>query len=149
MRTSTHAPPFDALAQLERALQDLGLLLPRGLARGMDDLHEAGVRLEDAVAVARGERRMQLEVLLPLSREVERSHGLERLGQVVHDEAEVRAEHLAADDVHLPPGDVGVYAVDERGVVIDGRQVLEQVGLADHVAHVVAGVSHKNKRRLR
>ena len=41
-----------------------------------------------------------------------------------------------------------MHAIDEGGVVIDLRQVLEQVGLPDHVPYVVTGVSHEGEGRL-
>ena len=137
-----------ALAQLHRELQYPRLLLGRGVLPREDDLHEAGIGLEYSVAVARGEVVGELEALAVQAGVVQVPQCAQGLGQVVHDEAVARGEHVAADYVHLPARDVGVDAVDEGGVVVDGRQVLEEVGLVDHVAHVVAGVAHEGERRL-
>ena len=41
-----------------------------------------------------------------------------------------------------------MQAVDERRVVVHGGQVVQKVGLVDHVAHVVARVAHERHRRL-
>ena len=51
----------------------------------------------------------------------------ERLGKVVNDEALRLAEALATYDVNLPAGDVGVKAVEKGRVVVDLRQVVEEV----------------------
>ena len=39
-------------------------------------------------------------------------------------------------------------AVDEGRIMVDNGQVLKEVSLVDHVAHVVARVAHKHERRL-
>ena len=44
-----------------------------------------------------------------------------RFRKIIHDEAEIGGEHVSSDDVHLPTRDIGVGAVNESWIVIDGR----------------------------
>ena len=51
---------------------------------------------------------------------------LQDLGQIVHDKAVAVGEHLAADDVDFPAGDVEMDPVKECGVVELVGQLVER-----------------------
>lgn len=123
-------------------------LLHAGLAMRIQDLHEAGERLVDSISVARRDVTREREVRLIAVRVVRRTHRLEHLGDVVDHEPIAIREHLPADGVNLPSRDVMVEPVEVARVVIALGQLVEQVGVLEHVRNGVRGVAHEHHRRL-
>ncbi len=83
-----------------------------------------------------------------LVREVLRPLGTQDLGEVVDDEAVTGGEHLRADRSDLPAGDVVVDAVEPRRVAVGVGQLVEQVGVLEHVRHGVRRVADEGHRGL-
>ncbi len=109
---------LDALAALDREAQDLFDLLGGGLLVRVEQLHQTGEGLVDAVSVASGDVRSECVVLLVTIGVVEISHRLEDFGNVVDDETVTAGEHLAADRVDFPTRDVEMQAVEVGRVMV-------------------------------
>ena len=139
---------LDALASLDGEAEQFLDLGWGCFALRVDEFHQAGECLVDAVAVSRGDVRAESEVLLVSIGVIGATHGPQHLGDVVDDETVAGGEHLAADGVHLPAGDVEVQPVEVGGVVIGLGQFVEEVGVFEHVGHVVRGVAHEHHRRF-
>ena len=137
---------LNALTTLDGEPQDLLDLLAGGIAVWVEDLHQAGEGLVDPVTVAGRDVGRQREVVLVTVGVVLRAHRLEHLGDVIDDEPVAVGEHLAADDVDFPAGDVVVQAVEVGGVVVGLGQLVEQVGVLEHVRHGVRGVADEDHR---
>ena len=73
-----------------------------------------------------------------------RPHRLEDFGDVVDDEPVAVGEHIAADDVDFPAGDVLVQAVEVGRVVVRLGKLVEQIGVLKHVRHGVRGVADED-----
>lgn len=137
---------FTRFTALDGEPQDLLDLFLRSGAVRVEDLHQAGEGLVDAVAVSGRDVGRQREVLLVAVGVVLRAHRLEDFGDVVDDEPVAVREHLSADDVDFPAGDVVVQAVEKGGVVVGLGQFVEQVGVLEHVRHGVRGVADEDHR---
>ena len=81
----------------------------------------------DAVSVTGRDIRAESEVLLVAVGVVKVPHRFKNFGDVVDDESVAAGEHLAADGVNLPPGDVEVQPIKECRVMVTLGQFVKQV----------------------
>ena len=73
---------------------------------------------------------------------------MQNLRQIVDNETESAGEHLGTDLFELPTRQIEVNTIQECRIVILFRQFLEQVGVFQHVRHVMRGVAYERHARL-
>jgi hypothetical protein len=95
----------------------------------IEQFHHAREGLLNTGAVSSGDVTHQLKVIAVVVGVVVVAQVAQDLGQVIDDEAIAGREHLAADNVHLPAGQVKVQAVEEGGVVVLGGSSVEEVAM--------------------
>ena len=139
---------LDALAALDGATQQRFHLFGSGLAVRVDEFHQSGERLFDAVLISRGQCGRQFEILFEPVAVIGIAQVVQNLRQIVDHESESAGEHLGTDLFELPTRQVEVDAVQERRIMVLLRQLFEQVGVFQHVRHVMRGVAYERHARL-
>ena len=102
---------LDALAALDGATQQRFHLFRRSIAVRVDELHQSGERLFDAVLISRGQCGRQFEILFEPVAVIGIAQVVQNLRQIVDHESESAGEHLRTDLFELPTRQVEVDAV--------------------------------------
>ena len=114
----------------------------------VDELHQSGECLPNAILVSRGQCRRQFEILLEPVAVIDITQIVQDLSQIVDHKAESTRKHFGADLLEFPAGQIEVDTIQKRRIMVLRGQLFEQIGVLQHIRYIVRRIAHEYHARL-